>query len=1048
MLYEKSRSKSLDLDLFKNPTSEYRGAPFWAWNCDLNEGELLWQIEELKKMGFGGAHMHVRQGLSTEYMGDEFLNLIASCVKKAKQEKMKAYLYDEDMWPSGFAGGKVTCNKKYRQKYLNFSNEKLPSVDIVTSYATGERVFISAYDIELDTNGEMVSYKRIGEDDVAVYAKKYIYLNTEKDEPRFNNQAYVDTLSKEAIDKFIKETHVKYKEKIGEHFGDTVPSIFTDEPQHVQTYNLPFATSDKEIKMPWTLGYDLGFKQRYGYDILDKLPELFWDKKGQEFSQVRYHFQDYTCQLFTENFAKNIGTWCDENGIALTGHMMREDYLQGQTCAIGEAMRAYRYFGVPGIDLLCNEKHFNTAKQCQSMVHQCGKEGMLSELYGVTDWTFDFRGHKYQGDWQAALGVTLRVPHLSWVSMKGPAKRDYPASINYQSPWYKEYRYIEDHFARVNTILTRGKPVVKVAVVHPIESYWLYYGTEDKTAGIRQKLEDHHEKLTDWLLGGLIDFDFLCESDMEVQTIDAGKTLKVGQMEYDTVIIPGNVTIRKNTLNVLNKFADNGGKLLILGDALKCVEAVPSKECDVLVNKAKIVPFEELDVLNALEEDALISIKNETGKRSKNLLYALRQDGDAKWLFIAHKDVGFRAYNQYSFKDLVQPQNFTLTIKGQYKVTLYDTVNGEIVPLPYDHVEGNTVIDYTIYESDSVMLLLEPCDEVVPAKCTVKKVLSERRLIEKPTLIREEGNVLLLDEGEYKFDDGEWKGFAEINQVCENARYEFNYPGLACQPWVIPAGEFEHSITMRYTFDSTVKVKGAYLCTEDAELAEIYLNGKKVVNNIDGYFVDKSISKIPLGAIKKGKNVLTIKIPYGRRSFIESSYIIGDFDVKVSGVNKTIVAPSSTIGYGNIVDQGMPFYGGNICYKQVIDVEMDGDYEVLINAYRGATLRAYMDGKDLGILAFAPYFVKCNLTAGKHELVVKLYGNRKNTFGSLHHGNKAYNWYGPDHWYPSREEFRYEYILAKTGVLASPILRQVEYSDVVTTKKPFDKLVEIKRLLG
>ncbi len=70
-------------------------------------------------------------------------------------------------------------------------------------------------------------------------------------------------------------------------------------------------------------------------------------------------------------------------------------------------------------------------------MHQYGREAMMSELYGVTDWDFDFRGHKFHGDWQAALGVTLRVPHLSWVSMAGEAKRDYPASINYQVPWYK-----------------------------------------------------------------------------------------------------------------------------------------------------------------------------------------------------------------------------------------------------------------------------------------------------------------------------------------------------------------------------------------------------------------------------------------------------------------------------------------------------------------------------------------------------------------------------------------------------------------------------------
>ena len=60
----------------------------------------------------------------------------------------------------------------------------------------------------------------------------------------------------------------------------------------------------------------------------------------------------------------------------------------------------------------------------------------MSELYGVTNWDFDFMGHKGQGDWQAALGVVLRVHHLTWVSMKGEAKRDYPASIGYQVPWF------------------------------------------------------------------------------------------------------------------------------------------------------------------------------------------------------------------------------------------------------------------------------------------------------------------------------------------------------------------------------------------------------------------------------------------------------------------------------------------------------------------------------------------------------------------------------------------------------------------------------------
>lgn len=81
----------------------------------------------------------------------------------------------------------------------------------------------------------------------------------------------------------------------------------------------------------------------------------------------------------------------------------------------------------------------------------------------------------------AALGVTVRVPHLTWYTMKGSAKRDYPASIGAHSPWYTEFPLLEEHFARLNTVLTRGRPVVRIAVIHPIESDWVLCGPEAQT---------------------------------------------------------------------------------------------------------------------------------------------------------------------------------------------------------------------------------------------------------------------------------------------------------------------------------------------------------------------------------------------------------------------------------------------------------------------------------------------------------------------------------------------------------------------------------------
>ena len=120
MYFNKSKEKTLSKALFECPTSEYRGAPFWAWNSKLDTEELGWQIEIFKQMGFGGFNMHVRQGLETEYLGKGYMDAVRFCAEKAQKEGMFAWLYDEDRWPSGCAGGFVTKNPEHRQKFLRF----------------------------------------------------------------------------------------------------------------------------------------------------------------------------------------------------------------------------------------------------------------------------------------------------------------------------------------------------------------------------------------------------------------------------------------------------------------------------------------------------------------------------------------------------------------------------------------------------------------------------------------------------------------------------------------------------------------------------------------------------------------------------------------------------------------------------------------------------------------------------------------------------------------------------------------------------------------
>src|ERR1700722_8179518 len=84
-IYPKNSSPKLDMELFRNPTSEYRGTPFWSWNTKLDVAQLFRQIEHFREMGFGGFHIHARTGLATPYMGEEFLSTVKACCEKAAE---------------------------------------------------------------------------------------------------------------------------------------------------------------------------------------------------------------------------------------------------------------------------------------------------------------------------------------------------------------------------------------------------------------------------------------------------------------------------------------------------------------------------------------------------------------------------------------------------------------------------------------------------------------------------------------------------------------------------------------------------------------------------------------------------------------------------------------------------------------------------------------------------------------------------------------------------------------------------------------------------
>ncbi|MBE6592420.1 MAG: hypothetical protein E7642_00315 [Ruminococcaceae bacterium] len=1017
MIYEDNRkNKELSKELFRKPTSEYRGTPFWAWNCDLERDELLRQIDVFKEMGLGGFHMHVRTGMSTEYLSDEFMSLIKACTEHAKENEMLAWLYDEDRWPSGAAGGIVTKDINMRQRYLRFTpntERDIPEQDKL----------IARFDIVLDENNCLKSYKLLGENEKAEGREWLVIREISRNSPWFNGQAYVDTLNPKAIEKFIDVTYKPYAKTVGDEFGKTVPAIFTDEPQFSRKGVLPYANSLSDVTLPWTDDLDDTYTKKYGSSLIPHLPELLWDLPDGQPSLVRYRYHDHVCDRFTEAFADICGKWCDDHGLALTGHMMEEGSLHQQTHALGEAMRSYRAFGIPGIDMLCGYFEFSTAKQCQSAVHQYGRTAMLSELYGVTGWDFDFRGHKLHGDWQAALGVTVRVPHLSWVSMHGNAKRDYPASIHYQSSWYKEYSYVEDHFARVNTALTRGKPIVKVGVIHPVESYWLHFGPEENTNLVRSAIEANFNNVTQWLLRGSIDFDYISESLFPAQCKKASAPIKVGEMEYDVIIVPECETLRSTTLERLEDFKAAGGKLLFMGDAPKYENAEISQRGKALYDISDKVSFNRASLLSALDAYRTIDVRYTNGALSNDLIHQIRRDEDGIWLFLSHCD---EPYN----KDISNSKGYNVKLYGRYTPELWDTMSGEIKPVSFRYVGNDTVVTLELYDYDSALLFFRNADageDLVLPEAPAKREFAP--LPERVAYTLSEPNVLLLDKARFALDDGEFEDEEEILRLDSKLRARVGLPmrvSSVVQPWVIEKKTPRWSATLEFTINSDIDVKSPILALEDAELADITFNGQHVEYKDLGYYTDISIRKTALPPIKKGKNILTIKLPFDERTNIECCYILGDFGVSVEGRHAKITSLPETLCFDRIDRQGLAFYGGAVSYE--LPLELDESAEVYMQTmhYRAAVMSVAVDGKKVDTIAYPPYIAKLGkLDAGKHTITLTAYISRHNCFGNIHCADDKFKWLGPDCWRTKGSTWTYEYRLLPEGLISTPIFYKV-----------------------
>lgn len=1008
------------------------------------------------------------------------MELVRYCDQKAKENGLLCWLYDEDRYSSGIAGGEVTKTVAFRARSLQLTTHKRDDItDYRESFLEKQRknektagCLLKMYDIVLE-EGCLAEFRMLESPEASGEVRGkiwYLYEIMAEETPWCNNQTYVDTLNEDAVKDFIAKTHEKYAAVLQEEFGKSVPAIITDEP-HISGMSLSErAIKVERIGLPFTEKLPELYRQKCGLDFFRSVPDMVWNRKGEEISRQRYYLYEVCAEQFASAYCGAIGKWCQEHGILSTGHILGEESLAGQAGTVGEAMRCYREFQLPGIDNLCDFREFSSVKQASSTAHQQGREGVLSELYGVTQWDFGFEGYKLAGDWQAALGVTTRVPHLAWASMAGEAKRDYPAAIGWQSPWYRDFSYIEDHFARVNCCLTRGEPVVHVGIIHPIETMWLYQGSAGQGKGRKEQLEADFRNITEWLLTNGIDFDYIAESALEesgwpedAACDDSRFKFVCGEMKYDVVLVPDCIHLRYHTFKRLSHFREKGGKVILCGTKPKYTACKEDVQLKSFTDRCQWIPMEKSALLNALEPWREVEIKGADGLRKEFYLHQFRRERDGRWFFLAQAYRGLQARQKGIWKrrPLHAPEQVVIHFKGCWLVEKYDTLTGERGKLDVRYEGENTLLQCSLYGDDSLLLHLEPVKDVlkdrnaaespcihstlqnmsrrgVPDAKTGQECGSSRsagagqeyRISRPAGYMTDEPNALLLDKFQYALGDEDYSPECELLKADNDLRRRLGYPlrmELVEQPYVrkLPDSR-EHLVRLRTSIYSRIATGGCFLALEEPEYYRGTLNGEEICMESVGYYVDRALRTVALPKLQEGENELVLYLQYGNAGNLEWMYLLGEFGVRLLGDYKEVVQKPDCLYWGDYTRQGYPFYTGNMVYSFEIYCEKETDWSIQIPYYAGAAVKISVDGGAGQMAALLPY--QCTLKSlkkGSHRIAVTCLGHRYNGFGQLHMIGDDLVWMGPDSWRTENGSWTEGYQVRPMGVLSAPVIREM-----------------------
>jgi len=948
---------------FENPPAAYRPAPLWVWHDRVSESMIDRDLHEFKDKGFGGVFIHPRYGLITEYLSDEWFDRVIYSVNKAKKLGLYAWIYDENSFPSGFAGGFVPAEMpeswNQGQGYTMMQATAIP--DNVADYD----IVLSGAPPCKDVSGTA----RPGDTGSFYLFKKEFY----KKDKWHAGYSYVDLLAPGVTDKFIDATLGAYDRAVGDEFGATVPGVFSDEPNIAP----PVRGS-----MRWTPALFNEFKKRRGYDLKQHLPAIF--KPVGEWKRVRHDYYETLLELFIENWSKPIHNYTQKKNLLWTGHYWEHGWPSPYHG--GDNMAMYAWHQMPAVDMLFNTMDQNhtqfgnvrAIKELRSSANQLGKHRTLSETYGAAGWELRFEDMKRLGDWEYVLGVNFMNQHLTYMNLTGDRKHDFPQGISYHEPWWKDYKVLNDYFARLSLALSSGEQINKILVLEPTTTTWMYYSPlrsdnrldeiGDSFASFVEELERRH-----------IEYDIGSENTIKDHGRVNGGEFIIGERCYDRVVLPPFYeNIDDATLGLLREYAANGGQVLCFGEAPQRVNGKITDEVGRLAAVENWKHMQSIDAAAPLLADENFRMFKPM-QISGDLFHQRRQLDDGQILFLVNSS-------------LKEKSAGTLAIQGN-SARRMNALSGALSPYPATVVGDEIQIDFELPPAGSLLLFInETVGDAAPSGNGMEQVLPATA----PVIKRLSPNMLTLDYCNVDVADQHLKGvyfYTGGTKIWQAHGYKEN-PWVSSVQWkteLVDADTFKagSGFEARYPFEVQpgVAMSSLRAVVEQPDLWVVQVNGQTIKPMPKEWAIDKTFGVFDIGPfVRPGKNdIAVIMHPMSIYAEIAPVYIIGDFDL-VSKRQGWALTPAKPLQIGAWKKQGLPFYSYDVAYEKSVALSKGQKVKVRLGAWDGTVCEVHVNGAQAGVIGWPPYEVDISdfIRNGDNEIEVVVSGSLKNLLGPHH----------------------------------------------------------------